>query len=119
MTPLMNPSNHFALAANGPRQTTSQTVSLPFTGLGATNSDALVSDSPSEETARTSLSMSMTKGLPDGREKLLVFLSWISSSSDIQRQSETRVRCESGRITARLIPTVHGSQTEQHTIGPT
>jgi hypothetical protein len=58
MAPLMNPSNHFALAANGSRQTTPQTVSLPFSGLGATNGDALVSDSPPEETARMSLSSS-------------------------------------------------------------
>ena len=58
MTPLMNPSNHFTLAANGSRRTTPQTVSLPFAGLDATNGDALVSDSPSEETAHTSLSSS-------------------------------------------------------------
>jgi hypothetical protein len=58
MTPLMNPSNHFTLAANGSRQTTPQTVPLQFAGPGATNGDALVSDCPAEETARTSLSSS-------------------------------------------------------------
>jgi hypothetical protein len=58
MTPLMNPSNHFTLAANGSRQTTSQTDTFPFACRGVANGYTSASDSPSVETARMSLSSS-------------------------------------------------------------
>lgn len=57
-TPLTNPSNHFTFAANGSSQTTSQGVVLPFVCGGATDGDASTMVSPSEETARMSLSSS-------------------------------------------------------------
>lgn len=61
MTPLTNPSNHFTLAANGSSQATSQGVALPFVCGAATNGtigDASTLVSPTEETARMSLSSS-------------------------------------------------------------
>src|SRR6201999_1390650 len=49
---------HFSLVTNGSRQTTPQAVTLPSACRGASNGDASISDSPSEETARMSLSCS-------------------------------------------------------------
>jgi hypothetical protein len=58
MTPLMNPSTHFALAANMYCPSNPQVVPLPFTYQGSANDDAPVSDITSEKTARMSLSSS-------------------------------------------------------------
>jgi hypothetical protein len=58
VAPLMNPSTHFALAANRPCQSNPQLVTLPYTFQGTANDDAPASDIASEEAARMSLSSS-------------------------------------------------------------
>jgi len=58
VTPLMNPSTHFTLVANESRQTTPEAVHLPVACRGEASDNASASNSPSEETARMSLSSS-------------------------------------------------------------
>ena len=58
VTPLMNPSTHFTLAASSSRPSSPQATTLPFAYQGTANGDASAADTPYEETARMSLSSS-------------------------------------------------------------
>jgi len=117
----MNPSTHFALAAN---QVNHQAVNLPFVYQETANDDAMMDQLQLSHLMKLRAchshlhtSMLIMKDIPGCSEKHLASLYWIFSSSAITRPQKTS-RTQNSRDSSHLMQTVHGFRTELFIIWP-